>query len=65
MSYKRYFLILFWLSAVINSLASDNQRDSILSQITGAKIPEAVINIKKWVPMETGQPIVCLHSKRQ
>ena len=47
MSYKRYFLILFWLPAVLNCLASDNQRDSILCQITGAKIPEAVINIKK------------------
>ena len=47
MTYRRFFLMLCWLTAAINSIANDNQRDAILSQITGAQIPEYVINIQK------------------
>ena len=47
MTYRRFFLMLCWLTAAINSIANDNQRDVILSQITGAQIPGYVINIQK------------------
>ena len=47
MTYRRFFLMLCWLTAAISSFANDNQRDAILSQITGARIPEYVINIQK------------------
>ena len=39
--------MLCWLTAAINCLANDNQRDAILSQISGAQIPKTVINIQK------------------
>ena len=39
--------MLCWLMVAITIHASDSQRDAILSQITGAQIPEAVINIQK------------------
>lgn len=47
MTHKRIFLIFCWLMAVLNGLADDNQRDAILSQITGAQMPKVVINIQK------------------
>ena len=47
MIYRRFFLMLCWLTAAISSFANDDQRDAILSQITGARIPEYVINIQK------------------
>ncbi len=47
MTYKPILLIICWLTTALNSLAGDSQRDAILSQITGAQIPKAVINIQK------------------
>ena len=47
MTHKRILLMLCVLVVAINSMASDSQRDAILSQITGAQIPRTVINIQK------------------
>lgn len=47
MKQKQIILMLCWLTAAINCLANDNQRDAILSQISGAQIPKTVINIQK------------------
>lgn len=47
MTHKRILLMLCVLVAAINGMAGDSQRDAILSQITGAQIPQAVINIQE------------------
>lgn len=47
MNHLRIILTLCWLATALNGLADDSLRDSILSQITGAEMPKAVINIQK------------------
>ena len=54
MTYKSILLMVCWLTTALNSLAGDSQRDAILSQITGAQIPKAVINIQKMGAKENG-----------
>ena len=59
MTHKRILLMLCVLTAAINGMAGDSQRDTILSQITDAQIPQAVINIQEMV-----LPTVCPLSAR-
>ena len=47
MTYKRILLMLCCLIATVVSQASEEQRDAILCQITGAQMPKTVINIQK------------------
>ena len=47
MTYKRILPMLCCLIATVVSQASEEQRDAILSQITGAQMPKTVINIQK------------------